>query len=311
MKRLAALSTLLLACQSGPRDSIGWEERWEVLVLTEYGNILDTRMVVGNRELLRGQGRVHMDHWSAVSMSVNHTRELAPGDVSIDPHGGGIQLGLDRLFQEDIWKLQIGSTDANLMLELTPESPTPSPHSWQPSGGQWSMAAPVSGANVLGWLEAGGRGGRFRGRGVVLHRGGDGSPSLPREAVFVMAKNIWIGLDQQDGVSLAWAHVDGQALSVDDLSFERTGEGATLDLRPAADLVIQIKAEDPVGTQDPLAHYSWLERTAASLFSDVAWRRIEAGQATLTRGEETRSAGAILLSEGPAFEPLGSTGDAE
>ena len=311
MRIQSALFALLMGCQGSPRESISWEERWEVLVLTEYGNILDTRMVVGNRELLRGQGRVHMDHWSAASMAVNHTRELARGDVSIDPHGGGIQLGLDRLFLDEVWKLQIGSTDANLMLELTPQASEPHPQSWQPSGGQWSMAAPVAGASALGWLEAGGRGGRFRGRGVILHRGGDGRPPLPREAVFILEKNIWIGIDQQDGVSLAWAQVDGQSLSVDDLTFSRTGDGGTLDLRPAADLFIEIKAKDPVGTSDPLAHYSWLERTTASLFTDVAWRRIEAGQATLTIAGEARSAGAILLSEGPAFEPIAPTGDAE
>jgi hypothetical protein len=303
---LLALSALLAGCKGAPRDALTWEERWEVLVLTEHGNILDTRMIVSNRELLRGQSRVHMDYWSPSSLAILHTRELRPANVQIDPDGGGVRLGMDGLYQDDGWTLQIGSTDANLMLHIQPEIEAPTPVSWQPGGGQWSMEALVAGGSALGWLEAGGRGGRFSGRAVVLHRGGDGSPSLPRQAVFVTAKDTWVGIDQQDGATLAWAWLDGQRIAVSDLVLKRTPQGASLDFRPAADLVIDIQAHDPVGSSDPLGHFTWLERTAAEVLSDVAWRRVEAGGATVIFGGESRSAQAILLSEGPDFEPIGS-----
>ena len=173
------------------------------------------------------------------------------------------------------------------------------------------MEALVAGSEALGWLEAGGRGGRFNGRAVVLHRGGDGSPSLPREALFVMTQEVWIGIDQQDGATLAWAWMNGKEIPLDDLSFIRNAEGATLDFRPAADLQIEVQAHDPVGSANPLSHFSWLERQAARVWTDIAWRRVEAGDAILTQGDQTTKAGAILLSEGPDFEPIGTTETSE
>ncbi len=306
MTRLALL-VFLLGCRGTPRDAITWEERWEVLVLTEHGNLLDTRLIVSNRELLKGQGRVHMDHWSESSMAVIHTREVSPANVHIDPHGDRIQIGLDQLIKDGPWKLQIGSTEANLVLEMHPVVEPPAAVTWLSDGGQWSMEALVATGETLGWLEAGGRGGHFNGRAVVLHRGGDGSPELPREGLFIMTQNVSIGIDQQDGATLAWAWVDGAAIPLDDLAFSRSAEGATLDFRPAADLVIEVRAQDPVGSSNPLGHFSWLERQAARVWTDVAWRRIEAGHATLTQGEQITKASAILLSEGPDFEPIGNT----
>ena len=61
----------------GPRI-LFWEERWEILGLTEHGNIVDARLIVTNRELIRGQGRVHLNYWSPAMMPVIHTREVDP-----------------------------------------------------------------------------------------------------------------------------------------------------------------------------------------------------------------------------------------
>ena len=40
----------MMGCRGGPRDSVFWEERWEILGLTEHGNIVDARLIVTNRE---------------------------------------------------------------------------------------------------------------------------------------------------------------------------------------------------------------------------------------------------------------------
>ena len=81
----------MMGCRGGPRDSVFWEERWEILGLTEHGNIVDARLIVTNRELLRGQGRVHLNYWSPSFMPVIHTREVDPREVIMDPQEDGLQ----------------------------------------------------------------------------------------------------------------------------------------------------------------------------------------------------------------------------
>ena len=294
-----------MGCRGGPRDSIYWEERWEILGLTEHGNIVDARLIVTNRELIRGQGRVHLDYWSPSIMPVIHTREVDPREVVLDPQDVGLTLGTDSLTQEKSWNLRVASVEANLMLELTPLVTAPEPVIWSKGDGQWSMEALVANSKGLGWLEAGGRGGHFGLQSVILHRGGDASPSLPREGVFVMDGTTSIGLDTQDDQQLVWAFIDGQAIPTDSVQFARSATGAELDFRPAADLWVEIQIREPSGTTNPMDHLNWLESLAADLWTDIAWRRVAVGKATIHWQSEERYAGTLLLSEGPQFKPVG------
>lgn len=301
----------MMGCRGGPRDSVFWEERWEILGLTEHGNIVDARLIVTNRELLRGQGRVHLNYWSPSFMPVIHTREVDPREVIMDPQEDGLQLGTDSLNVDNRWNLRIASVEANLMLELSPMLPSPEPVTWSVGRGQWSMEALTTSGKGLGWLEAGGRGGHFGLQSVILQRGGDASPALPREGVFVLDGTTAIGFDTQDGQQLVWAFIEGEAIPTDSVQLERSATGARLDFRPSADLWIEIQSREPTGTTHPLEHLSWLESVASNLWTDVAWRRVEAGKATIHWQSEERYAGALLLSEGPQFEPVGNEAPVE
>ena len=89
-----------------------------------------------------------------------------------------------------------------------------------------------------------------------------------------------IGIDTQDGQQLVWAFIEGEAIPTDSVQLERSATGARLDFRPSADLWIEIQSREPTGT----THFRALklaESVASNLWTDVAWRRVEAGKATI------------------------------
>ena len=66
----------------------------------------------------------------------------------------------------------------------------------------------------FGVVGIGRRGGHFGLQSVILQRGGDASPELPRRR-FVLDGSTAIGFDAQDGQQLVWAFIDGEEVSTE------------------------------------------------------------------------------------------------
>ena len=299
MKRLGSL-LLLVACRRSPTAALSWRESWEMLVFTDSGGIVDARVTVGNTGLLRGQGHLRFDHWPEDESPVLLSRDAAPEAVQVSLARDQVWIGTDLFSQEEDqpgrWYVRTSSPGASGLMHVEPGGPTPAPAAWQEGGGQWTVTAPVTLGAATGWVEAGQRGGSQRGRGVVLHRAGDGWPGLPRQAAFVLGSGLAVGIDRQGAGQLAWAEVDGRSLDTSSakLSFPQRGP-VELDLRPAADLQVEIKRRGRSGRRAPYTHLNPAELWLLSEVTAIPRRHVQKGHATVTFEGHVLPAPAILL----------------
>ncbi len=286
----AGLCVLMaLGCQSAaPADALTWTERWELLGVTSDGAVLDARVTVGNTGVLRGQGRVEVDWWPREGAPVRYARWSAPQATQREPSGESVVLDTDRLSGTSVpvgnWHLRARSDESNAVVQVQGRSGPLAPVGGAVEPGQWSVGAPVPNGIIHGWVESGESGGKLDGRGVVLHRGGDGRPGAIRRAAFLFSDTLAIGVDEQGPVRLAWGLDGGAPLDTRNARIEVQNGDVVIDFRPAVDLWVRFEALSTGGDTPHGQHLSGIEQWLLRLVSPRPARRVRAASAIVERG---------------------------
>jgi len=291
---------LLLACAGAPQDALTWREGVELLAVLDGQGILDARITTGNTGFLRGQARMRVDRWSAEADPILFSQHAAPGQVSRSADGITAQEdGISRINGQ--WSLRVVDEAFNGLVELQPLTTARPESVWLEGEKQWTVAAEVAMGRASGWLSAGGRGGAVRGFGVLLHRGGDGVPDLPRTAAYVLDDRVSLGLDTHGSGALRWASIDGIPVPVDDLSADLTAPQPTLTL-PSAGLQITLHPWRWDGWSNPMEHLMGIEAMLGGLVLGRPMRRVRAARADITLRGESLTGQGILLDVMPASQ---------
>lgn len=291
-----AAGLALAACGSAPSQRVTWRESWEWLILTSRGQIVDARVTVGNTGLLRGQGHVRLNRWMEDGAPIVYRRLWAPGQTAVFPDRSRVRLGGDRMEMERLkWTLELHSDTTNAVVHLAPTdtlkvppSPTLTPT------GQWTTLASVAAGRASGWVEAGERGGQIDGRGVLLYRAGDGMVRGPRRTLVLLGAGVSVGIDTQGAHTLAWAHVDGEALDPSGARLASTAGGWMAEF-PAAELVIELRGREPQGSDALNPDEMFVGTLGRRLLGQPATRTVQAVQATLARPGGTLVAPGMLV----------------
>lgn len=293
-----ALATLL-GCRQAPTEALTWQEHWEILGITDDGGVIDGRAEIDNLGLLRGQGHLAFDRWRDEDVPILYGRDAAPGATEVSEDRDAVRVGPDTLGQgeEGAWYLRFATKEASASVRVTPRLGVlaPAPVTRLIDHGQWTVAAAVPDGDLAGWVEAGSRGGILLGRAVVLHRGGDGLPQGPRQAIFVFGDGLALGLHHEGGETLAWGSYAGEALDTAGASFVRDERGH-VRLRIGA-IEGTIRPRRPQGRTDTFAHLLGPERLALAAFGQLRSRELQRGFAELRIDGNTLNAPALILSE--------------
>ncbi len=287
------IAMLLLACAGAPQDSLTWREGMELLAVLDGQGVLDARITVGNTGTLRGQARMRIDRWSAEGDPILFSQHGAPEQVTRSADGITMQEdGISSIGGQ--WSLRVVDEVLNGLVEVQPLTADRPESGWLEDGKQWTVAAQVPMGRLSGWLSAGERGGPVRGVGVLLHRGGDGVPSLPRAAAFVLDDRVSLGLDTHGRGALAWAIIDGRSVPVDDLTADLTARRPTLSL-PSADLKVTLHPWRWDGWSNPMEHLMGIEALLGGMILGRPMRRVRAVRADIILGGEALTGQGILL----------------
>ncbi len=273
---------LLLACGGPPGDLSGaqeWTERWEILGITEGGDAVDVRYSVGDAGLLRGEGAVRLDRWSATEAPINYHRRMIPEGVSREPgEGGRLQIGSDSLERNPQgWVARIRSQEANATIHVLTAPHAP----------DQVVTLPVTVGRMDGWLEAGQRGGRLVGRALITDR-------PVRRALFVLHPELTLGVEERAGGVVAWGEVAGAALAAESVTWKETGRQVQISVEPAG-LLISGRRRSPGGLTDPWTHLLGSERWLLRRMRGPVQRRVEVIAAEVTRGEQRWRARGLRL----------------
>jgi hypothetical protein len=289
----------LLACGGSPSDSLLWREAWEVLISTTDSGVVDGRAAVGNTGLLRGQGHLNLDRWSTDESPMLYSIHGGPEDVDVSGTRDAVRIGsalIGRFETGENWTIRASSDAASAILHIDPGGPQPPIATGRIGDGQWTATAPITQGPVHGWYTAGKRGGLVEGLAIALHRGGDGRAEGPRRAAFAVSRDLTIGFDQQDAITLSWARVKDRDFPMEDARLSLSADGsARLDLRPSADLWIKFEPTGAGGQRDGLEHLLPPERLLAEASGHHAQRQVQRTSAVIhLEGKIIRSAGILL-----------------
>ena len=290
----------LLACGHRPEERVTWRERWEILGLPEDGGVVDVVASVGNTDLLRGQGHLHMDFWPASSSPVLLGRDTAPMATQWTPERDSVVLGTDRLARQKdgAWMARFSDLEANSRVTVRPDGDALPPATWSVGGGQWGVEVLAPGGALAGWTEAGKQGGSLVGRAVVLHRGGDGLPRGERVTVVLEGRGVSAGLDREAGGGVAWAQ--GRALAQDDIKLQMDLQGrTTVDFRPQVDLWAALRLREAGGLREPSSTLLGPERWLYTTLGLEPPRALRRALAEVHVGADTWDVPALILLEGP------------
>ena len=297
--RAATLSLVgLLACRGAPTAAPTWRRSFELLGLGEDGSLIELCLTIGNTGILEGQGHSRFLRLARGEAPMIYARDVRPDQVALDPLGRSLQLAQDSLELSDTGPIdaRVSNAEINARLRLERGGAAPASAAWQEGGGQWTIRALEPGGRLHVWTTAGDRAIETDGYGVLLDRGGDGIPALPRQALYLLGSGIQLGVDQQGAGRLAWGQLDGRPLDLANLKIDwHTGQPIRLDLRPAEDLVVEVKRDRPKASRDPWAHLGSWERWLARRFWEEPTRGIRAGRAKLRVGADERQTGAVIV----------------
>jgi hypothetical protein len=289
---------LVLACAGPPDNALTWREQWELLILTEDGGLVDAQITVGNTGILRKQGHLRANRWSAIDSPILFSLDGGPGDVDISDSHDAVRVGsslLGRYESGDNWTLRVSDETANAIIHIDPGGPEVPLATGMNDSGQWTMSTPITHGAAHGWFTAARRGGMFEGRSIALQRGGDGVAG-PRRASFVMSNGISIGIDEQGEQRLAWARIGDMDIAMNDLeqSFGPNGEHI-LDFRPSADLVVSLRPTNTGGTTRTDEHLYAPERAIAKMAGLTATRTVRRADVEVVHEGATRSASGVVV----------------
>ena len=292
----------LAACGGERPEDLRWRDTWELLGITDDGEVVDFSFTVGNTGLLRGQGHGRLTWLSKRQGILSFRRDYAPEQVEVAAGGLSARLAGDRVGQaasgED-WSAALGHLEVAAVAHLVPEG-DPAPRVQREDGrGLWGLEAVIPGARMSGWMEASQRGGMLQGHGVALHRFGDRLPVGPRQAVFVLGRDVSIGLDIQDGLTLLWAELEGRLLDPSGVRLVmEPGEPVLLDFRPELDLVVQVRRRRPRSSEALYDGLSTVEQGLLSLAGVPTHRVIQGGLAEVRYGDRRLVARGLMLEVG-------------
>ncbi len=302
--RLAALALGLAAggCRQAPSEALTWSESYLLLGITDQGRVVEAEARRTNAGLLRGQGRLGVTVWVAGETPLAMARTVLPEQVRAEPGDRGLRLGEDGLWRDaaaPAWTARFASPEANARLRLEPEGvPAPAPAAWLTRLGQWTVALPVPLGDLAGWVEAEHRGGGVNGRAVLLHRGGDGVPPGGRRIAVVLGPDTSIGIVVDGDGQLAWGVLEGRRLDTRDAALSSPeGRRWTLDLRPAEDVVIRLRAKAPAGAADLRGGLFRVERLVLDRLRLPAIRRVRPALARIAVGDRTLALPAAIRRE--------------
>ena len=283
----------MLACAGAPQDALTWRESIELLGIIDGQGVLDARITIGNTGTLRGQGRLRLERWSPNTNVIQFSQQGAP--QQIHRTSSGITMIDNGLLRSDSgWTLRVVDDNLSGLVELSTDNAIRPTSAWLEGSRQWTVAAEAPMGTLSGWLSAGDRGGAVSGVGVLMHRGGDGLPALPRRAAFVLHQRVNLGFDAHGAGKLQWAVIDGVEVPVDDMQADLTAAAPTLTL-PSAGLRVVLHPWSWDGWSDPLEHLSGIEARLGGALLGRPYRRIRAARAEIHLAGTTLSGPALLL----------------
>ena len=293
------LGIIFLQVCSGPANTaITWREQWELVILTEDGGLVDARITVANTGLLRNQGHLRANRWSATDSPILFALDGGPGDVDVSDTRDAVRVGsalLGRYESGDNWTLRVSDDTANAIIHIDPGGPSVPLARDKDASGQWTMSAAMTHGSAHGWFTAGRRGGMFEGRAIAIQRGGDANPS-PRIASFVVGGDVSIGVDEQGNQRLAWARIGDMDISMESLRQLVDDAGNhTLDFRPSENLVVRLPASAVGGVVNHNDHLYGPERMIAQWTGFSQSRSIFRAQAEIAHNGELRTVSGVIL----------------
>ncbi|MEC8193285.1 MAG: hypothetical protein VX127_11165 [Myxococcota bacterium] len=297
MMMLAALWGL--GCASAPTESLTWREQWELFVLTEDGSLIEGRVATGNTGLYRGQGHFTASRWMPGTTAIVFAMDGGPADVDVSDAHESVRVGsalLGRYEEGPHWTLRLAHEEANAIVHVDPGGPPVDLATSLVDGKQWTVAVPIANGDAHGWFTAGRRGGKFEGRALAVHRGGDGAIREPRTLVTALGNGISIGLDRQGTNRAGWARIGDRDIPTDRVVHATGARGESiLDFRPQTDLVVTVTPGTIGGNFDGHAELLAGERLVAGAWGHRGDRRIRRGKAEVAfEGEDLVASGLVL-----------------
>ncbi|MEL6342296.1 MAG: hypothetical protein AAFV53_04140 [Myxococcota bacterium] len=262
---LALILAMLFGCTPDtPPEALSWQERWELLALTNDDRILDVQWMAGNTGVLRGQGRLHLDLWTDAQPPIRFARHSPPDAVDIPPERDAITLSQDALLR--VGEGWVGRVDEPNEIagqfRLTPTARGQRRvETWAVGHRQWSVEALSTEVQVTGGVRSGPRGGLFSGRGVLLHTGGDARVGISRSVMVTFHPKLSMGIIQEGEGQLAWAVSGDTALPLDEVRATFATDGAVEVQGPS--LSISLSPDGVKGVTDPLGHLLAVEAMLA------------------------------------------------
>lgn len=288
-----------LGCAGPPTDALTWREQWELFVLTEDGSLIEGRVATGNTGLYRGQGHFRANRWMPGTTPILFSMDGGPADVDVGDGHESVRVGSALLGQYEDgphWTLRLAHEEANAIVHVDPGGPSVDMATSMDSNGQWTVAVPIAHGQAHGWFTAGRRGGKFEGRAIAIHRGGDGAMGQPRALVSAIGPGISIGLDQHGATRAAWAQIGDRQIPTDSLILTVNEQGqSVLDFRPMVDLVVTVTPSAIGGSFPGHTNLLAAERIIASAAGSFADRTVHRGRATVDfEGSNTTVNGLVL-----------------
>lgn len=288
-----------LGCAETPPDALAWREQWELFVVTEDGSLIEGRVVTGNTGLYRGQGRFRASRWMPGTTPIVFAMDGGPADIDIGNGHESVRVGsalLGRYEDGPHWTMRLAHEEANAIVHVDPGGPLIDLATGMRNERQWTTAVPIANGQAHGWFTAGRRGGKFEGRALALHRGGDGALSDDRVLVSAFGPEISVGFDQQGPTRSVWARIRDREIPTDGVVRSVSPEGhVTLDFRPAADLTVTVVPTAVGGRFDGHDDLMVGERWVAEAVGKPAARTVYRGRSTIAFEGETLSASGVLL----------------
>ena len=250
--------------------------------------------------MVRGAGHFSARRWFRSDAPIFFEMEGSSNDVDIASSRDSVRIGsalVGRFDEGDHWSLRFSHEEANAIVRVDPGGPNPPMATGIVAGGQWTVTSPIANGRTHGWFNAGRRGGIFEGRAVALHRGGDGRPPAARKTVVILGSDVSIGFDWQGTDRLGWARIGDNDLSLETTNVAvRTDGSATIDFRPAVDLVVSVAPGKVGGTTETLDHLTGPERWLARMTLGPSNRHVYRGQTRFSfEGREHRAAAVTVI----------------
>ncbi|HCH62838.1 MAG TPA: hypothetical protein DFR83_08545, partial [Deltaproteobacteria bacterium] len=112
-----------------------------------------------------------------------------------------------------------------------------------------------------------------------------GRPGSARRGLYVLSKDLSLGVDEQGPVRLVWGTLNGRPLDLSAASITYASGVVGIDLRPAEELALAFELSTAGGETDRTVGWSPPERWAMTAIGGRPPRRVYGGQIIVLAGE--------------------------